>query len=306
MDSEILKEKLIQYLEEHDLKYIEREGKISHQCVNPEHQENSPSAFTIFGEQPFSHCSSCGFHLNTEKLYNFLDVGIDPDMLFNSQIKGLLKSLDKSEDKKSAPMFLPIESGKFDKNYRGISISTFQKVGAFYTIEGTYYQKRIIIPIRDIDRNLKGFEAVSTNKNIVPKILRPKLCDTSELLGFEEYIDSDTLFITEGIFSALSFVECNYNAVFNFGVGSIKPKIKKLLMRGVKNVIIASDNDTTGDKFYQECYKSLRNSFRVIRFFYPYEFKNNNKFDPNDLLKNYGKERFIQYVNKFLSKNLIF
>ena len=42
-----IKESLINYLEQNNLKYIERENKISHQCVNPNHQENSPSAFTI-------------------------------------------------------------------------------------------------------------------------------------------------------------------------------------------------------------------------------------------------------------------
>ena len=309
MEAEALKEKLIQYLESKELRYIDRGDKISHACISPDHIETNPSAFTMLNDESFTYCSSCGFHLNTEKLHQFLDVGFDPDSLFISKINSMLKSLDKSnvkDNEKSVPMYLPIHEGNFEKEYRGISVETFRKVGAYYTIVGTYYEKRIIFPIYNIDNELVGFEAISTNKKIVPKVLRPKAIKTVDLLGFENFIDSDTVFITEGLFSALSFIESGYNGVFNFGVGSIKPKIKKLLLKGVRNVIIASDNDATGDKFYQECYQALRKNFRVLRFFYPYEFKDNNKFDPNDLLKGYGKEAMIKYVDRFLEKNLIF
>lgn len=309
METEVLKEKLIQYLEDRELRYIEREGKISHQCVNPEHQENSPSAFTIFGEQPYMHCSSCSYHLNSEKLYKLLDLGFDPDSLFQSQINTMLKSLDKSKSKdKSNPtqIYLPIEEAKFEKEYRGISVETFKKVGAYYTMPDGYYGKRIIFPIRAIDGSLRGFEAVSTNKKIVPKILRPKNCDTSELLGFEEFIDSDTLFVCEGLFSALSFIECGYNGVFNFGLGSIKPKIKKMLMKGVRNIVICGDNDSAGKNFNKESYQTLKKHFTVSYFQYPWEFRDINKTDANDVLKAGGKDNFKNYVDKFLSKNLIF
>lgn len=307
MEQEVLKEKMIEYLEANDLKYIEREGKIAHCCINPEHNESSPSAFTIFSDAPFCHCSSCGFHLSTEKLYQFLEVGFDSDTLFQSQINSMLKSLDKSssEERKNAPIFLPIEEKEFRKAYRGISPETFEKVGAFSTIPEGYYGKRIIIPIKDIDGKLVSFEAISTNKDIQPKILRPRGIDTTALLGFENFIKSDTIFIVEGIFNALSFIECGYESVFNFGVGSIKPKIKKLMLKNVRNIILCGDNDNVGQKFNQESYQALKKVFRVNYFQYPYEFKSIDKFDANDMLKKIGKDKMIDYVDKFLEKNLI-
>ena len=309
MEQEVLKEKLIQYLEANDLRYIERDGKISHSCINPEHIETNPSAFTMLGEEPFNYCSSCGFSLNSEKLYNLLDIGFDLDTLFQSQINSLFKSLDKTKAKdvkKDIQMYLPIHEGDFEKEYRGISAETFRKVEAFYTIPEGYYGKRVIFPIKDIDGKLVSFEAISTNTKIQPKILRPKLVDTTELFGFEHLIDSDTIFICEGLFSALSFIECGYNGLFNFGVGSIKPKIKKLLCKGVRNVILCGDNDNAGQKFNQESYQVLKKVFRVTYFQYPYEFRDINKFDANDMLKKMKKQEMMEYISKFLEKNLIF
>ena len=309
MESEALKEKLIQYLEQNNLKYIDRGDKISHACISPDHIESNPSAFTMLNDSPFCHCSSCGFTLNTESIYKLLNVGFDPDSLFISKINSMLKSLDKSnakDNEKSAPIYLPIHEGNFEKEYRGISVETFKKVGAYYTIAGTYYEKRIIFPIHNIDNELVGFEAVSTNKKIVPKILRPRGNNTIELFGFENFIDSDTVFITEGIFSALSFMECGYNGIFNFGVGLVKPKIKKLMLKGVRNIVLCGDNDEVGKNFNKECYQVLKRNFNVVYFQYPYEFKDVNKFDVNDMLKEYGKEAMIKYISKFLERNLIF
>ena len=308
MNIVILKEKLIEYLEANDLKYIEREGKISHCCINPEHNESSPSAFTVFSDTPFCHCSSCGFHLNTEKLYQFLDVGFNADDLFKSQINSMLKSLDtsSSDERKNIPIYLPIEEKEFRKSYRGISPETFEKVGAFSTIPDTYYARRIVIPIYDVDNNLRGFEAISTNKDVQPKILRPRGNNTTDLFGFENFIKSDTIFIVEGVFNALSFIECGYDSIFNFGVASIKPKIKKLMLMGIRNIIVAADNDEAGNEFNRECFKLLKHNFTVKYFQFPYEFKNINKFDINDLLKEYGKDKFITYIDSFLERNLIF
>ena len=305
MDNELLQEKLIEYLESNNLKYIIRDNKISHNCLDfVNHQDTSPSAFTILSDESFSHCSSCGFHLNTENLYKLLELGLDKSMLFKSQIMTMLKKLEKSSDKKEqAPIYLPIFENDFDKPYRGISSETYKKVGAFSTIPDTYYARRIIFPIYDVDSKLRGFEAISTNKKIVPKVLRPRGIETDDLFGFEHLINSDTVFICEGLFSALSFIECGYNGIFNFGVGSIKGKIKKLMMKGVKNVFLVGDNDEAGKKFNIECYHFLKHNFKVCYFNFP--FGSADKYDGNDLLKERDSAGFKEYAVKMLIKNLI-
>ena len=298
-----IKESLINYLEQNNLKYIERENKISHSCINPLHDDNNASAYTILSETPFSCCSSCGFSLNTEKLYSLLEVGFDEKQFFHQQIKNILKQAELKLEKQIAPVYLPIKDKDFNKTYRGISSETYKKVGAYSTFSGTFYQKRIIFPIYNINNELILFEAVSTNKNIQPKVLRNKGADTSILLGFEHLLgESDSAFLTEGLFSALSFWELGYQGLFNFGVASIKDKIKTLHIKGIKNIILAGDFDEAGKQFSKECYHLLKHNFNVAFFQFPYNFQ--NKGDANDLLKQ-GREILQECIDKSLSKGLI-
>ena len=299
-----IKEALINYLEQNNLKYIDRDNKISHQCVNPNHQENSPSAFTVLESgNEFTHCSSCNFHMNTESLYKFLEFGFDEKLMFVNQIKNMLKQAEPKLEKELAQVFLPIKDKDFNKTYRGISPETYKRVGAYSTFIETFYQKRIIFPIYNINNELILFEAVSTNKNIQPKVLRNKGVDTSTLFGFEHLLgESDTLFLCEGLFSALSFWELGYQSIFNFGLGNIKDKIKILHLKGIKNIILATDNDEAGRSFSKECYHLLKHNFTVTFFQFPYNFQ--NKGDANDLLK-IGREVLQECIDKTLTKGLI-
>ncbi len=299
-----IKESLISYLEQNNLKYIDRDNKISHQCVNPSHQENSPSAFTVLESgNEYNHCSSCNFHMNTESLYKFLELGFDEKVLFVNQIKNILKQAEPKPEKESAQIFLPIKDKDFNKTYRGISPEVYKKVGAYSTFNETFYQKRIIIPIYNYRNELKSFEAISTSSKIQPKILRPKGSDTTELFGFEHLLgDSDSVFICEGIFNSLSFMELGYQSIFNFGVASIKDKIKTLHIKGIKNIILAGDFDETGRSFSKECYHLLKHNFNTIYFQFPYNFQ--NKGDANDLLR-ISKESLQQQIDYTLNKNLI-
>ena len=144
---------------------------------------------------------------------------------------------------------------------------------------------------------------MSTNKNIQPKVLRNKGVDTSKLFGFEHLLgESDSAFLTEGLFSALSFWELGYQGLFNFGVASIKDKIKTLHIKGIKNIILAGDFDEAGKQFNKECYHLLKHNFNVAFFQFPYNFQ--NKGDANDLLKK-DREVLQECIDKSLSKGLI-
>lgn len=299
-----IKEKFIAYLEASELLYIDRGGKVSHCCINPLHNDSSPSAFTIFKEtEVFSHCKSCGHTLAGTKFYDFLEVGYDEKQFFHQQIKNMLKQAEPKLEKQIAPVYLPIKDKDFNKTYRGISPETYKKVGAYSTFNETFYQKRIIFPIYNINNELILFEAVSTNKNIQPKVLRNKGVDTSQIFGFEHLLgDSDSVFICEGIYNSLSFMELGYDSVFNFGVASIRDKIKTLHLKGVKNIILAGDADSAGKQFSKECYHLLKHNFNVTFFQFPYNFQ--NKGDTNDLLKK-DREILQECIDKSLSKGLI-
>ena len=90
--------------------------------------------------------------------------------------------------------------------------------------------------------------------------------------------------------------------MFNFGLGNIKDKIKTLHLKGIKNIILAADNDEAGRAFNKECYHLLKHNFNVTFFQFPYNSP--EKYDSNDLLKQ-GREILQECIDKSLSKGLI-
>lgn len=298
------KEALIEYLEANEIKFSDKDSKVLCQCLSPQHDDNNMSAFIKLEENnEFFHCSACKANMNSVQLHNLISLGFDPNMSWKAQIDRILKQAEPKPEKQSTQIFLPIKEATFDKTYRGISPSTFAKIGAYYTFKEAYYGKRIIIPIYNVDNQLRSFEAISTSSKIQPKVLRPKSIDTSNLFGFENLLgESDSVFLCEGLFSALSFWELGYQGVFNMGVATIKDKIKTLHLKGIKNIILSSDNDEAGKQFAKECYHLLKHNFTVTFFQFPYNFE--NKGDTNDLLKK-GREVLQECVDKTLVKGLI-
>lgn len=298
------KEALITYLEANEIKFSDKETKLLCQCLSPTHEDNNMSAFIKLDESnEYFHCSSCKLSMNSVQLHNLISLGFDPNMSWKAQIDRILKQAEPKLEKESAQIFLPIKEAMFDKYYRGISAETFEKINAYYTFKEAYYGKRIIIPIYNYKNELRSFEAISTNAKIQPKVLRGKNVDTSELFGFENLLgESDTLFLCEGTFSALSFWELGYQGLVNFGVASIKDKIKTLHIKGIKNIILAGDFDEAGKQFNKECYHLLKHNFNTTFFQFPYNFQ--NKGDTNDLLKK-DREILQECINRTLSKGLI-
>ena len=298
------KEALIEYLEANEIKFSDKDSKVLCQCLSPQHEDNNMSAFIKLEEaNEFFHCSSCKFSMNSVQLHNLISLGFDPNMSWKAQIDRILKQAEPKLEKESAQIFLPIKEAVFDKPYRGISAETFEKIGAYHTFKDSYYGRRIIIPIYNYNNELRSFEAISTSSKIQPKALRPKNVLTADLFGFENLLgESDTLFLTEGLFSALSFWELGYSSIFNFGVASIKDKIKTLHLKGIKNIILAADNDDAGKSFSKECYHLLKHNFNVAFFQFPYNSP--EKCDSNDLLKN-EREVLQECVDKTIAKGLI-
>jgi len=309
------KEKFIEHLESNDLKYIDRGSKVSCCCINSQHQDSTPSAFAKFDDNIFYHCSVCGYHLSTENFISFLGGKVDNTVLFRNKMNKLFKEFkekrelkvvtsenNSEQDSWKNSIFLPPKHRDFKQSYRGISPETFEKVNCFITNLEHYYKKRLIFPLYDYKNNLKGFDAVSTSKDIFPKVLRSKSCETTSFFGFENILGKDyfkrkdIVFISEGLFSALSFIELNYQGIFNFGVASIEDKLEVLYNKGIKEIYLVGDKDEAGFKFNSEMYHLLKKSFKVKFFKHP--FLADEKSDSNDYLK---KNELQKLIDKTLS-----
>lgn len=293
---ENIKEKFIEYLENTGIKFRDSEFKVQHFCLNPEHQENNASAFSSFKDnlEVFSSCSSCGYHLNHNQIISLLGGTIDNSSQFKSKMDKLFKEFTAKESlltsqKEGIHMILPPKLKDFHAKYRGISSKTFNLIGAYITPDSNYYKSRIIVPLYCSKNKLKGFDAVSFSKEVTPKVLRSKGTDTKTFFGFEnllfstEFKRNDTIFLCEGFFSALSFIELGYKSVYNFGVSEISSKLEILYQNGIKNIILSGDNDQAGRNFNIEMYHLLKKSFKCVYFKYMYNTP--EKYDSNDLLK---------------------
>jgi hypothetical protein len=147
----------------------------------------------------------------------------------------------------------------------------------------------------DVYGKERSFEAV-TVKGAIPKILRPKV--DIDFLGFENLISSDEVFVSEGAFNALSFRDCGYDGLINFGTGSILPKIGALIRKGVKRVWLCGDPDSknpktqksAGREFNKKLFYELRGMFEVRYFYYP-----ELDVDANDLHKQKRLKEIIEY-----------
>ena len=293
---ENIKEKFIEYLENNGIKFRDSGGKVQHQCLNPDHEESNPSAYSNFSntDEIFSHCSSCGYHLNHTQIVALLGGTIDDSLQFKAKMDKLFKEFIAKESllnsqKEDIQVILPPKLKDFQAKYRGISSKTFNLIGAYITPDSNYYKSRIIVPLYDYKNKLKGFDAISFSKETTPKVLRSKNCNTKTFFGFEnllfstEFKRNNILFICEGFFSALSFLELNYKAVYNFGVSEISSKLEVLYQNGIKTIIFVGDNDQAGRSFNTEMYHLLKKSFKCVYFKFPYNTP--EKYDSNDLLK---------------------
>lgn len=270
-----MREQLLTYLESNGLKYKDMEHKILHQCINPLHDDKNISAFTDL-LNGYTHCSSCKFHKSGVALIQFLGGEASVADLAIGRMQQAFRPVKEEQNLVISP---PMKCG-FDIGYRGISGPTFQKVGAYVAPSGHFYEKRIIFPLLDFQQVVKGFDAIAVDGR-EPKVLRSKGLDTTKFFGFEHLINGRDVFLCEGLFSALSFIEKDLNGIYNFGVGSIEKKLEPLFANAVRTVYLCGDNDDAGRRFNKEAFQTLKGSFKLRFWSWPKSLK--EKGDSNDL-----------------------
>lgn len=328
MINEELKESIINYCESEEIEYRDSNHKIQLSCINEGHEDNNASSFiNLEQDSEFFHCSSCGYHLNSDSLYSFF---IGGELSEQDKLKRKLRKLKQLKPKENIEqatekvVFLPPKLKNFSdfltkinkETYRGISKETFDKVQAYITPSDNYYQKRTIFPMYSVSKGkpkLESFEAVKVGNppkilkkkgNQVievepPKILRPS-GDNSHYFGFEHLISNskypNLVFICEGLYSALSLQEIGLNGLINFGVGVEIEKVQALFDLGVTHVVLFGDKDEAGRKLNGKYYRLLKKSFEVTYFKHPYSA--DEKSDGNDYLEKGILKELVQKTCK--------
>ena len=237
-------------------------------------RDNNPS-FNVNIVKQLAHCLACGFKLNQAGLYKWL-VG---DELNEFTLKGvnIRAGLKRLEDQGSLPLvkeeqedfMFPIGEPWSEDGYRGISLETYQKLGAVKVTRGRY-ANRICLPIR-VNGNLIGVDGRylgDTKADKVPKYLRNynSSCKTDWLFPFDivKAQKPKMILLGEGIFHAIRALDLDYAGLCFFGVNNFSHnKILMLLATGASEICFIKDNDKAGEQAAQRICAALLPWFKV-------------------------------------------
>ena len=127
-------------------------------------------------------------------------------------------------------------------NDRGIGLKEIIKYNIGYCIDGLY-ARRIIIPSYSSDLSLNYFISRSYYSDEKMKYKNPPI--SKNVICLESHINwSIPIILCEGIFDAISI---RRNAVPLLGKFPSKKLVEKIMINGVKEVIIALDNDAINE-----------------------------------------------------------
>ncbi len=216
-------------------------------CINPEHNDSSPS-MRVDKTTGIFHCFSCGFKGNIFKYYGILTNQV---FLKVAKLKKKLALLKASRDGLEFPEF----SVPYSHSFRGISAETLKYFEAFYLSsenKSMYgFEDRIIFPIRDITNKIAMFIGRHTLSNANPKYLNYPTGVDIPLFPVKLENKQTSIVLVEGIFDFLNCYDKGMrNAICTFGTNSLAKDTKiKLLpykIQGITKIYFMFDGDDAG------------------------------------------------------------
>jgi DNA primase len=213
-------------------------------CFNPDHEDSNPS-FRIDKVKGIGHCFSCGFKFNIFKHYGLITNTV------NIKVAGLkekLKELKVSSDGMDMlDGYTPITT-----KFRGISVKTLEKFGAFYTDKVKDMEDRLIVPLKDIRGKIRVFLGRHMLSNGNPRYMNyPK---DAKLPLFPPMLEvrAHSLVLVEGLFDMLNLYDKGlHNVVSTMGTNTLnndgaKHRLLPFKAQGVVKIFICYDGDTAG------------------------------------------------------------
>jgi len=224
-------------------------------CLNPSHQDNKPS---MRYKNDFVKCFGCGANYDIFDLVS-MDTGLCGKDLFNNIMDLIgcshitLKPIVEKEVKPlvdqcnfyrwSYKQLLNSSNGLDYLYSRGIDDNTIKDFMLGYNKHwvnpNSNYgiaDERIIIPISRTSYITRSIDSDNQYKSL--KVGK------SELFNVKAFVDDKkTVFVTEGVFDALSFSVLGHNAIALCGTGNYKQLVK---LNPSNRLILALDNDNAG------------------------------------------------------------
>ena len=163
----------------------------------------------------------------------------------------------------------------------------------FYICKEGFYKNRLIIPFFNGKKKMFYFQARALDNETNPKYLNCRNLKSSQVLYPYEYESTEPLFITEGVFDAMSLKLCGLNATTTLSCYTSNEQMMQLQQyRGP--LVCSFDSDKAGrdgvKKFLHVAYKHKRSD--LYHCLPPKGFK-----DWNELLLAKGPDAIIEHTN---------
>lgn len=215
-----------------------------------------------------------------EGIKHFTDRGISLETIKRHKLGYLPHGLTGAVDKKYLPAYA--------ENYRYI----FPNLNA--AGDCTFFEAEIY------DRNLTGGDGRELPKYANPKGLKKPVFN-GDIISCKNPLDSpDIVFITEGIYDALSVEEAGGEAVATLGAADTSKLIEQIeKYKPSSTFMFAFDNDKAGIEHSNEAGEAMgKKGIDVLKFLYPPETPFN---DFNEGLTRY-KDEFIKTIQETIEK----
>lgn len=228
-------------LDSREIKYLAKGRDYLVHCLNPEHEDNSPS-MRIDQISGVFHCFSCGFKGD---LFDYFGEEVNENA---KQISLLQAKISKMLSTKF--LEIPVDAVPFTKEYRGIHPQLLDSFGAFTCHSIEPLRDRIVFPLRNIQGNITSFIGRDLYGGKNKYEIYPKR-STLPVFPPHPEIYKNSLIIVEGIFDALNLIHHGcHNVICAFGTSTLKKTFKQKLAHfkilGVKKWFIMFDGDKAG------------------------------------------------------------
>ena len=206
-------------------------------CLNPEHDDSSPS-MRIDKITGIFNCFSCGYKGNI-----FTHFGEKANQL--QLRRELLKKRIREKRSESVGLSFPNNIAPYVGNWRDIKPETYTKFEAFQSHDSDHIG-RIVFPIRDISGRIVAFNGRHTTGG-VPKYMISPAAAKMPLFPIVEPLQG-SIILVEGIYDMINLHDKGLtNAICTFGTKNInEDKLRMLSIQGVESVDIFFDGDSAG------------------------------------------------------------
>ena len=240
-------------LSERSVQFSSQGADLVVKCLNPEHEDGSPS-MRIDKITGAFHCFSCGF-----KGSIFKHFGLVND-LKDVRIQSIKKKISKLL---AADISMPIGSVPFTEPFRDISVETLNRFEAFTHRD---FEHRIVFPIRDILGEIIKFIGRHMHSNVNPKYILTPPKVSPPLFPSKPKMLQGSIILVEGIFDMLNLQDKGLsNAVCAFGTQTLlkswEEKLDPFKLLGLNKVYILFDGDAAGQVAAKKLDKEINKEY---------------------------------------------